>query len=376
MLLMKKYKQLTSEQRYAIYLGLENGDTQRTIASLIGVSPSAVSRELQRNKDKRGGYSWRLAHEMAMERRERLPGNRATPEWIKQKVIRLVRKDWSPGQISGHLRKKENIRVSHETIYKWIREDKKAGGDLYKHCRHRLKHRKRPVGSVRGIPNRRSIRERPVEADGKRFGDFEMDTMIGADQSEAILTVTERKTNLVMIGELPRGRDSKGLAYSYNDRYFTEFNFGYNGSENFKKGYRFGFFPSVALGWVISNESFMQGMNPMHSPICGYQPRKYVNPNDDARSGYSSTRPLPLLPSASSSPAAPWTSPVQEYVNPGLPITTPDEEGFVSRSGERNGGTSLVRQPGTPFLHLGNNQWIHPLPPRKWASSISTMRRR
>jgi IS30 family transposase len=179
MLLMKKYKQLTSEQRYAIYLGLENGDTQRTIASLIGVSPSAVSRELQRNKDKRGGYSWRLAHEMAMERRERLPGNRATPEWIKQKVIR---------------------------------EDKKAGGDLYKHCRHRLKHRKRPVGSVRGIPNRRSIRERPVEADGKRFGDFEMDTMIGADQSEAILTVTERKTNLVMIGELPRGRDSKGLA--------------------------------------------------------------------------------------------------------------------------------------------------------------------
>ena len=212
MLLMKKYKQLTSEQRYAIYLGLENGDTQRTIASLIGVSPSAVSRELQRNKDKRGGYSWRLAHEMAMERRERLPGNRATPEWIKQKVIRLVRKDWSPGQISGHLRKKENIRVSHETIYKWIREDKKAGGDLYKHCRHRLKHRKRPVGSVRGIPNRRSIRERPVEADGKRFGDFEMDTMIGADQSEAILTVTERKTNLVMIGELPRGRDSKGLA--------------------------------------------------------------------------------------------------------------------------------------------------------------------
>src|SRR5690606_14688651 len=118
MLLMKKYIQLTSEQRHALYLGLENSNTQRAIASLIAVSPAAVSRELQRNKDKRGGYSWRLAHEMAMERRERLPGNRATPEWIKQTVIRLVRKDWSAGQISGHLRKKENIRVSHETIYK------------------------------------------------------------------------------------------------------------------------------------------------------------------------------------------------------------------------------------------------------------------
>ena len=212
MLLMKKYKQLTSEQRYAIYLGSENGDTQREIADRIGVSASTVSRELKRNKNKQGGYSWRLAHEMVQERKERLPGNRGTPEWIKQKVFRLVRDEWSPAQISGHLKKEENIRVSHETIHKWIREDKEAGGDLYKHCRHRLKRRKRPVGSVRGVPNRKSIRERPVEADGKRFGDFEMDTMTGADQSEAILTVTERKTNLVMIGELPRGRDSKGLA--------------------------------------------------------------------------------------------------------------------------------------------------------------------
>ncbi len=156
-------------------MGSENGDTQREIAGRIGVSASTVSRELKRNKNKQGGYSWRLAHEMAQERKERLPGNRGTPEWIKQKVFRLVRDEWSPAQISGHLKKEENIRVSHETIYKWIREDKEAGGDLYKHCRHRLKHRRRPVGSVRGIPNRKSIRERPVEADGKRFGDFEMD---------------------------------------------------------------------------------------------------------------------------------------------------------------------------------------------------------
>ena len=44
--------------------------------------------------------------------------------------------------------------------------------------------------------------------------------------------------------------------YSYNDRYFGEFNFGYNGSENFAPGHRYGFFPSAGLGWVISNESF------------------------------------------------------------------------------------------------------------------------
>ena len=44
--------------------------------------------------------------------------------------------------------------------------------------------------------------------------------------------------------------------YSYGDRYFTEFNFGYNGSENFAPGHRFGFFPSVAIGYMISNEPF------------------------------------------------------------------------------------------------------------------------
>nr|WP_286832418.1 MULTISPECIES: helix-turn-helix domain-containing protein [unclassified Proteiniphilum] len=100
-----KYKRLTSEHRYVIYLGMKNGDTRKTIANLIGVSPYTVSREVRRNKKKNGGYSWRLAQEMADERKERLPGNRATPEWIKQKVFRHVRNDWSPKQISGFLKK-------------------------------------------------------------------------------------------------------------------------------------------------------------------------------------------------------------------------------------------------------------------------------
>lgn len=48
------------------------------------------------------------------------------------------------------------------------------------------------------------------------------------------------------------------LSYMYDSRYIAEFNFGYNGSENFDKGSRFGFFPSVALGWLISEESFFE----------------------------------------------------------------------------------------------------------------------
>lgn len=47
-------------------------------------------------------------------------------------------------------------------------------------------------------------------------------------------------------------------AYTYLDRYILEFNFGYNGSENFARGKRFGFFPSLAAGWIMSEEPFMQ----------------------------------------------------------------------------------------------------------------------
>jgi TonB-linked SusC/RagA family outer membrane protein len=48
------------------------------------------------------------------------------------------------------------------------------------------------------------------------------------------------------------------LAYNYDLRYFAEFNFGYNGSERFAKNNRFGFFPSVGVAWLVSNESFFE----------------------------------------------------------------------------------------------------------------------
>ncbi|MGN7722512.1 TonB-dependent receptor [Chitinophaga sp. 22620] len=50
------------------------------------------------------------------------------------------------------------------------------------------------------------------------------------------------------------------LAYGYNEKYFAEVNFGYNGSENFMTGRRFGFFPSFSAGWVINREAFMENV--------------------------------------------------------------------------------------------------------------------
>ena len=50
------------------------------------------------------------------------------------------------------------------------------------------------------------------------------------------------------------------VAYNYDYRYFVDFNFGYNGSENFADGHRFGFFPAFSVGWALDREKFMQNL--------------------------------------------------------------------------------------------------------------------
>ncbi len=74
----------------------------------------------------------------------------------------------SPEQIVGYCKVKGYSMVSVERIYQYVRKDKSEGGDLYRHCRYALKHRKRPVGQHFPIKDRISIDERPVCANGKR----------------------------------------------------------------------------------------------------------------------------------------------------------------------------------------------------------------
>lgn len=76
---------------------------------------------------------------------------------------------------------------------------------------------------------------------------FNMRDYVNADAGKAILSLPYRNQGIA-------GR----LGYSFKDTYFAEVNFGYNGSENFKQGYRYGFFPSVAIGWLLTNEPFME----------------------------------------------------------------------------------------------------------------------
>ena len=104
--------------------------------------------------------------------------------------------------------------VSHERIYQLIRKDKQEGGDLYKRTRHRLKHRKRPVGGKHIIiKDKVSIDDRPaVINDRMRFGDWEIDTIVGEENKGAMVTIVERQTGFLFLKKLPEGKGAKGLA--------------------------------------------------------------------------------------------------------------------------------------------------------------------
>ena len=207
------YKQLTSEQRYTISVLLQNRTKQKEIAKAINVSPSTVSREIRRNSGFRGRYNWETAQANAVQTKRRKPDNRSIDKDVMEEARHLlVTEQWSTEQISGVLAK-DGKYISHETIYRMIRKDKAEGGTLYKHCRHKLKRRARPVGGRRiSIPNRTSISERPAEVDGKRFGDFEMDTIVGRGNHGAIVTLIERSTSMLFMRKLKKGKNAKELA--------------------------------------------------------------------------------------------------------------------------------------------------------------------
>lgn len=196
---MKSYKQLAQEQRYQIYALLKMGHIQSEIANVIGVHKSTISRELWRNCGRRG-YRPQQAHRMAISRRNKSV-DRVQPETWKEIDYRL-RNDWSPEQVSGWLKASKDLHVSHEWIYQHILADKRNGGDLYRHLRCQKKRRKR-YGSYdcRGIlPNRVSIEQRPGEVDTRqRLGDWEVDTIIGKRHQQAIVTLVERKSRLVLL---------------------------------------------------------------------------------------------------------------------------------------------------------------------------------
>lgn len=207
---------ITNEQRYTISVMKAQGYTQKKIAEAIGKDKSVVSRELKRNCDGRSGkYEAGLAQRKADKRKKSKPHNIRFTDEIKRFVEDRLAQDYSPEQIVGRAKLDGFSCVSHECIYQYVWADKHKGGNMHTHLRRKgRKYRKRGSSKdSRGIiKNRVDISLRPdIVNEKKRFGDLEIDTIIGKNHKGAILTINDRMTGMVWIRKLS-GKDADELA--------------------------------------------------------------------------------------------------------------------------------------------------------------------
>ena len=202
------YLHLTYEQRCQIYALLQSGHSQAYIARQIGVDRSTISRELVRNTGARG-YRFKQAHDKASRRRQEASDQprKMTPDVVELIEEKLTQEQWSPDQISGRLAKDGVAFISHEIIYQHVWKDKKDGGKLYLHLRHSGKkyNKRKGKNSGRGlIPNRVDIDQRPaIVAAKSRIGDWEADTIIGANHKGAVMSHVERRSKYTKLAKLP-----------------------------------------------------------------------------------------------------------------------------------------------------------------------------
>ena len=204
------YRQLNGEERSVLAALRTLGLNQAEIARQLGRHRSTVGRELKRNAAPHDGrYRAGRAHQRAHARRYRSRRNSqfGRAEWVQ--VEALLKEQWSPEQVSGHLGRTRELAISHETIYRHVWRDLKAGGTLHQHLRCARKQCRKRYGRYdsRGrLAGKRMIGERPSTVERRnRTGHWEIDTVMGqslGESSDCILTLVERKSGYVLIGKL------------------------------------------------------------------------------------------------------------------------------------------------------------------------------
>jgi transposase, IS30 family len=206
------YRHLTEQERYVISHLTVAGFSLREIGRRINRSHTTICRELKRAKAVHPWtvywYDW--AHPLATERAHRSRHCR------RQKNLSLVRyvetrlnKQWSPEEISQRLYKDypddESVRISPETIYRWVYLDASVAGTLHRNLRrgHKKRRRQKRYGKGRRFADRKCITERPQVVDSReRYGDWEGDTIEGKKKSGFIATILERKSRFLIATKL------------------------------------------------------------------------------------------------------------------------------------------------------------------------------
>jgi len=202
-----KMAHLTLEQRYKIEAYRSVGKSLSEIGAYIGKGKDVVSREIRRNSDQRSGvYRADLAQRKTDARHSEKPKRLDLDSVVESNILHYLGKDYSPEQIVGRAELEGKRMVSAERIYQYIWKDKKAGGRLYRHLRTKGKryakrgHSKQSRGQ---IPNRVDIDQRPAIVEAKdRFGDLEIDLVIGKGHKQALLTINDRATGMLFMNKV------------------------------------------------------------------------------------------------------------------------------------------------------------------------------
>ncbi|NKY54551.1 IS30 family transposase [Nocardia vermiculata] len=224
-----RWGNLTVEEREAISRGISADQSFRMIAEVLGRSVSTVSREVDRNGG-RAAYRAVAAQERADEQRRRpKPTLLARNRILRERVVELLDREWSPEQIAKRLRRDHpddpEMTVSHETIYRSVYTTRwkvipkhmckklRTGRPIRKNKRHTVKGQWRSQ-----IIGARSIKDRPADAEDRSgAGHLEGDLVIGGTFSQ-IATLVDRKTRYLTIVQLADRRTETVVA-ALIDRY-------------------------------------------------------------------------------------------------------------------------------------------------------------
>jgi IS30 family transposase len=201
---------LTLPEREEISRGIAAHQSTRSMARLLGRSPSTVSRELSHNGGY-DGYRATLADEKAwVQSRRPKPCKLANNPWLRQAVASKLNLNWAPEQIAGWLKRvnpeDERYRVSHETIYRslFVQARGVLKKELLGHLRSKRTIRRSRQAGLNGdqrgqIKDLISIRERPAAVEDRAVpGHWEGDLLSGSKNSY-IATLVERHTRYVML---------------------------------------------------------------------------------------------------------------------------------------------------------------------------------
>jgi len=207
------HRHITPDQVSEIAVLKRMGMFQKDIAEIVGVTPSAISQEIKRNKDADGRYH--AGHAKEKRRERRIEANQRFRKientiWLRRYVVKkLKHKHWSPEQIAGRIKKKwkydTSRHIGKDSIYEWIYSERK---DLVKYLRCKKGSYRRRYGTAIREKQReeakvKRIDKRPVCVEKKeRVGDWEGDTVIGKEKTKRLLTNVERKSGYGIIDVL------------------------------------------------------------------------------------------------------------------------------------------------------------------------------